>query len=61
MISLCERCANNDWAFADECIKPALADAGVELKSVWCKATDRPEDERWGFCPNFKEMTFGEL
>ena len=56
-VSLCDRCENNDCIFTRDVIKPALKDAGVEFKSIWCKETDRPENERWYACPGFKERT----
>lgn len=48
--SLCERCANNDWQRTNE-IKAVFADCGWDIPAhVWCKATDRPEDERHARC-----------
>lgn len=57
MVSLCDRCQNNFREFANEVCKPACEAAGCKWQSIWCGATDQPEEERWEYCPNFKEMT----
>lgn len=55
-VSLCDRCENN-FCELNAKIKKAAKDAGVEITSIWCGVTDRPEDERWDSCPNFKERS----
>lgn len=52
MPSLCDNCQLNNWQFVNEVIKPALKAAGMEFKSIWCDATDRPENEKWDHCPH---------
>lgn len=53
-VSLCDRCLNNFWEF-NELIKQTAKDAGIEITSIWCGVTDRPENEKWDHCQNFKE------
>lgn len=31
-------------------LKDVLGDCGIQMKSIWCGATDRPEDVRWRTC-----------
>lgn len=49
MVSLCEQCRNYDAETTgnarEDCRK-----AGVTVRSVWCRFSDRPEDVRWETC-----------
>lgn len=53
MISMCERCKEYNWRKMQDIID-VFRDAGLERpKHIWCKATNRPEDIQYAFCPNF--------
>ena len=54
-VPLCERCARYDWERTGD-IRAAFRESGLkEPESIWCVATDRPEDLRWRRCGNFRE------
>lgn len=58
-VPLCERCARYDWERTND-IKAAFKAAGIkEPESIWCMATDRPEDLRWKHCSNFMDYGHG--
>lgn len=57
MIALCDQCRNFD-AQTTRDIKDAWAEneklRSDQLESIWCKATDQPENLKWRGCPNFR-------
>lgn len=58
-VPLCERCARYDWERTGD-IKAAFGASGIkDPESIWCLATDRPEDLRWKHCGNFREYGHG--
>lgn len=55
-VPLCERCANYDREHAAE-IEAVFKASGIKApESIWCKASDRPEDMRWDRCELFEAM-----
>ena len=60
-VPLCEKCENYDWEHTAEIREVFLASGLEEPKSIWCKATDRPEDLRWEFCANFAGYGYGNV
>ena len=55
-VPLCERCANYDWERTAD-IKAVFKASGVKApESVWCSASDRPEDIRWNRCELFEAL-----
>lgn len=59
MISLCDKCDNNDVCLTNTYIKPALRSIGMEFTGIYCSATDQPEEERWEDCVNYKSIGGG--
>ncbi|MBX9032649.1 hypothetical protein [Gordonibacter massiliensis (ex Traore et al. 2017)] len=55
-VPLCERCANYDWERTGEIKAVFKASVIEEPKSIWCKASDRPEDIRWNRCELFEAL-----
>lgn len=46
---ICSECCHLDHANTSF-LREAFGDAGLRMRSVWCGATDRPEDARWERC-----------
>lgn len=57
MITLCEKCRNNDWRHNQDLIDAFKAAGLGRGDSIWCAATDRPEDLHFEYCPHFSAMT----
>ncbi len=52
-VSLCERCIYRDKPKMKELEEVYEMSGFGKPSSIWCKKTDRPEDERWNDCPMF--------
>lgn len=58
MIALCDKCRNYDGE-TTAMLREIYAEQQLEPpKSIWCKASDQPENIRWETCRDFKE--YGE-
>lgn len=61
--SLCERCEHYDWQYtkygreACEEVTGLYGEVVSAHRAIWCAESDRPETERWGYCPRFKELS----
>lgn len=53
MVSLCEKCQNNDWRHFQDIIDAIKEAGGDRPGCIWCAATDRPEDLKFDHCRNF--------
>ena len=46
---LCFDCCHLDY-LETSFLRGVFEESGLRMRSVWCRATDRPEDVRWERC-----------